>query len=142
MFYISILSVISNFSKSFSNDLEVFLTLKDCGEMNPMRHLTRASLFWKKVDKRTSLECWLWKGTIVNGYGRFWSGETFMPAHRFCYELTNGPIPEGMMVLHICGVRPCVSPVHLYLGGHDENAEDLKRHLSQDMTGISRIITI
>ena len=33
--------------------------------------------------------------------------------HRVAFQLFIGPIPEGMQVDHLCGVRHCVNPAHL-----------------------------
>jgi len=73
-------------------------------------------------------DCWLWRGGVGgNGYGAFVTAECrFNPAHRFSYELANGPIPKGMHVLHRCDVPLCVNPAHLFLGTHADNMRDLK----------------
>ena len=34
-------------------------------------------------------------------------------AHRIVYEALVGPIPEGMVLDHLCRNRPCASPAHL-----------------------------
>jgi len=33
--------------------------------------------------------------------------------HRWYYEQHKGPIPEGLQLDHLCGVRPCLNPDHL-----------------------------
>jgi len=56
-------------------------------------------------------ECILWAGPLHNvGYGRV--GRSGL-AHRVAWENANGPIPEGMVIHHRCGNRPCVNVVHL-----------------------------
>jgi hypothetical protein len=63
--------------------------------------------------------CWLWIAAIdpQNGYGRFgdWQdGRTrSFWAHRLSYELYVGPIPDGLVIDHLCRTRCCVNPDHL-----------------------------
>lgn len=45
-------------------------------------------------------------------------------AHRYSYELANGPIQGGMLVLHRCDTPLCVRPTHLFLGTDADNAAD------------------
>lgn len=80
--------------------------------------------FWSKVDKSGS--CWLWQAaTNSRGYGRFGIGSRTVKAHRFAYELVNGPIPEGLHILHSCDHPGCVRPDHLRAGTHQENMADM-----------------
>ena len=69
--------------------------------------------FWEKVEKTET--CWLWTAAkYPGGYGVFGIHPKVMKAaHRFSWELANGPIPEGLWVLHKCDVRHCVRPDHL-----------------------------
>lgn len=69
--------------------------------------------FWEKVDK--SAECWLWVSAMgPDGYGRFWLGGHTLRAHRVAYEITVGsPIPEGLVLDHLCRNPSCVRPDHL-----------------------------
>lgn len=47
-----------------------------------------------------------------------------MLAHRVSYEIEHGDIPKGMHVLHRCDVRPCINPLHLFLGTNSDNIAD------------------
>jgi len=77
----------------------------------------------------TECGCWLWtKTTYGRGYGCMFltktGGPRNMKAHRFSWELHNGPIPDGLHVLHKCDVRTCVNPDHLFLGTNQDNIDD------------------
>ena len=69
--------------------------------------------FWAKVEKTDS--CWFWTGAkIQGGYGSFTDGRgSSVPAHRLAYELLVGPIPEGLVIDHLCRTPGCVNPSHL-----------------------------
>jgi hypothetical protein len=69
--------------------------------------------FWSKVAIDPS-GCLMWTtGRNIDGYGKFhWDGKD-IPAHRFVYEALVGPIPDGLVIDHLCRVRHCVRPDHL-----------------------------
>jgi len=67
--------------------------------------------------------CHLWTAyRMPNGYGVFHPTKTssFL-AHRYAYTEQVGPIPEGMVIDHLCRVRECVNPIHLEPVEHVEN---------------------
>jgi hypothetical protein len=71
--------------------------------------------FWSKVDRRGPDDCWPWTAALTgDGYGRIrgTSGQRIM-AHRLAYELSVGPIPDGLTIDHLCRVRACCNPAHL-----------------------------
>lgn len=81
---------------------------------------TAVERFWPKVLKSDG--CWLWQGCVQgNGYARFRAGGRTVYAHRFSYELHNGPIPEGLMLDHLCRTPRCVRPDHLEAVTNREN---------------------
>lgn len=76
---------------------------------------TPSERFWAKVDKTDPSGCWLWTaGTFRNGYGQFMTVKPRkVSAHRYAYEQLVGPIPEGLVLDHLCRVPACVNPAHL-----------------------------
>lgn len=74
-------------------------------------------------------ECLVWTGANdgrEGGYGRVWIGSKgyTVNAHRWVWEQTNGPVPDGLMVRHKCDNPPCVNIEHLELGTALDNTRD------------------
>lgn len=93
--------------------------------------------FWSKVNRTEG--CWLWAGSKRSemGYGSFVVRGRSFAAHRVSWELTHGPIPPGLKVLHKCDVPACVNPDHLFLGTDKDNHQDKAakgRHWQQKKT--------
>ena len=91
------------------------------------RHCTpeAAARFWTKVEKTEG--CWLWRGALSRkGYGSFRADAIGgRQSHRVAWELTHGPIPDGLFVLHRCDTPRCVNPAHLWLGTAADNSRDM-----------------
>ena len=72
--------------------------------------------------------CWEWNGyKDKDGYGKFTYDKRQRPAHRIMWQLDNGPIEDGMWVLHdpdICNNPSCCNPDHLRLGTQRDNEDD------------------
>lgn len=101
--------------------------------------------FWAKVSKTDT--CWLWTGYVTDkGYGQISkdydapgirNGGSMVYAHRFSWELANGPIPPGLQVDHrsTCP-KNCVRPGHLRLTTHKQNQENRRGAWARSASGV------
>lgn len=87
------------------------------------------------IDKGDGTGCWLWRGNVNDGYGRFEprraGKRVSVRAHRWAYEHFVGPIPAGLHLDHLCRYRLCVNPSHLEPVTNEENnrrSESLSAH--------------
>lgn len=72
------------------------------------------------------------KNLTSQGYGKTFDKERYKQtgrilykaSHRLAYERAYGPIPEGMIVRHMCHTPNCINPKHLKLGTHADNMQD------------------
>lgn len=73
--------------------------------------------FWEKVkieDAGYETACLVWTAyRLNNGYGRYSHNRKVAYAHRVAYEAVVGPIPDGLVIDHLCRTRACVNPSHL-----------------------------
>lgn len=73
-----------------------------------------------------STTCSSFTGTKMRfGHGLI-GGEDGKPvlAHRIAYEHKHGPIPKGMVIMHLCDNPSCCNPDHLILGTYKDNNHD------------------
>ncbi len=93
------------------------------GKFVANQRLTLEQRFWPKVDKNGPLpeerpdlgNCWVWKSAKHDSvYGAIIDKAPPMtPAHRAGYELMVGPIPNGLVLDHLCRRPRCVRFDHL-----------------------------
>lgn len=83
---------------------------------------------------RMSNGCLEWtSGVDDRGYGQISVDGKHAKTHRLAWMLANGPIPEGLFVLHRCDNPPCAQTEategypdgHLFLGTHSVNMADM-----------------
>lgn len=68
--------------------------------------------FERYVDR--SGNCWVWTGyRYSNGYAVITAGQKQVLCHRWSYEHHVGPIPDGLVIDHLCRNKACVNPGHL-----------------------------
>jgi HNH endonuclease len=68
--------------------------------------------------------CWEWVGSFDGkGYGKFFLAGKSYRAHRVTYEFYVGPIPDGLVIDHLCRNKRCVNPEHMEPVTQVENAK-------------------
>ena len=90
-------------------------------------NLERATAhFWSRVQQPPT-GCWEWTGPRVGrGYGKTTWHSRSARSHRVAWEITYGPIPTGLAVLHHCDNPLCCRPDHLFLGTLADNNRDMR----------------
>lgn len=94
--------------------------------------------FWAKVDKTG--HCWEWTGCVnLSGYGHLRSRGQDKLAHRMAWELTIGPIPDGLVLDHRCFNPVCVKPDHLRVVTTKQNIEHVKGLQADNTSGARNV---
>lgn len=97
------------------------------------------ALFNRHVVKNESGACWGWRGRLnFAGYAMINDQQgRAVRAHRFSYELSRGPIGQGLEIDHLCSNRSCTNPEHLEPVSHPENSRrtaQRRRHWAHGRT--------
>lgn len=78
--------------------------------------------FFDKTVPEPNSGCLLWLGSVYQtGYGQFRLRHGQVAAHRFAWEIENGPIPTDLQLDHLCRQRSCVNVHHLEAVTQAEN---------------------
>ena len=112
-----------------------------------MREIIKDTNFWKnkplfcRFANSYEIEegkCWNWQGSFQSrGYGQIMDNYKQVFVHRYSWKLSNGPIPDGLCILHKCDNTTCVNPDHLFLGTNKDNSIDMSnkgRHANSKKT--------
>lgn len=102
---------LTDISVQLHQDTQRAILVSDDGDLSLQRVLPH---FLQKVPSRPAEGCWPWAGAMTrNGYGTFWVGAQCWRAHRYAFSVYRGPIPDGLVIDHLCRNRRCVNPEHL-----------------------------
>lgn len=79
-----------------------------------------AERLWRRMDLEVVParvdECWEWPGARTTlGYGSIGNGagRNAVYTHRVAYDSLIDPIPDGLVLDHLCHNPPCLNPWHL-----------------------------
>lgn len=85
--------------------------------------------FWSKVKIHdNNKDCWIWIGYCdYKGYGSIRLNNKNVLAHRLSISIyQKAPVDNDKVVLHLCDNPSCVNPIHLLIGNHQDNMDDMK----------------
>lgn len=107
-------------------------TCSQCGSsfmgFNNTRYCSELCFFNDHVTIPPNAEdCWTWRSWAPHSKHQLstYKGETML-AHRRSYRMFNGPLSQGLVIMHHCDNPSCVNPKHLSQATQDANMKDCK----------------
>ncbi len=91
--------------------------------------------FAKSVQLTPGHDCWEWisgRGGSNGAYSQLAINGKKIYGHRYAYELFTGPIPDNLVINHLCRNKLCVNPKHL-------EATTQKKNIQHAVSGKPRI---
>ena len=82
--------------------------------------------------------CREWTKAKTRGYGIFRHRGRTRYVHRIAWMREYGPIPKGMLIMHLCDNPACYNIEHLQLGTDADNHADKARKDSVQNRGLTR----
>jgi hypothetical protein len=93
--------------------------------------------FLSKINIKMNNGCLFWNASKNNnGYGIFKVDGKTRSAHKWIYEYSEGLIPAGKVLDHICRNRQCVNTAHLRVVTHRQNS--IENSLSQSAINMGK----
>lgn len=93
---------------------------------------------WDAIKMRSEWQgnCLIWQGgKTLQGYGIIKVKQKSHRLHRYVYERVHGPIPDSMMIDHICHRTDCINIYHLRLATAAQNSSYLSDALDGSESG-------
>lgn len=86
-------------------------------------------------------DCLIWTGaTTSTGRGSIYNGDKVISTHVFAWERINGPVPEGLILDHICHTGACCNIAHLRLATRGQNNSNLSgAHKDNKSSGVRNV---
>lgn len=89
----------------------------ECGDREALAWKGRVVCVVCRLDARTVVTptgCVEYQGGLTtSGYGQMSVDGRSVQTHRLAYVLAIGPVPEGLVIDHLCRNRACCNPFHM-----------------------------
>jgi HNH endonuclease len=77
------------------------------------------------VEGPLDTPCWLFGAVAASGYGMIYYQGRQQGLHRVSWQINRRcQIPPGLVICHLCDVKGCFNPKHLFAGTQLDNMAD------------------